>query len=145
MFTMDAAEQNCIPGQVILFTSGKTHDVPRFLARATKPFNVAEAFHEFHGIAGALPKWESFLTWLLQHGYIEAVEHVEVHLNASWADGDTVDLQPISTQEDIVEMADGKACPKCASHHVVPEMKDGKADMAIRVCTYCGHRFRVAT
>ena len=145
MFTMDAAEPNCIPGQGILFTSGKTHDAPRFLARATKPFNVAEAFHEFHGIAGALPKWESFLTWLLQHGYIEAVEHVEVHLNASRADGDTVDLQPISTQEDIVEMADGKACPKCASHHVVPEMKDGKADMAIRVCTYCGHRFRVAT
>ncbi|MEN3974026.1 hypothetical protein [Emcibacter sp. SYSU 3D8] len=144
MFTMDVADQNCIPGQVILFTTGKSHDVPRFLARAVRPFNVAEAFRQFRDSEGALPKWESFLTWMLRSGYIEAVEHTEVHMTASWADGDSVDMQPISTQEDIIEMANGKACPKCASHHVVPEMKRGHADMARRVCTDCGHHFSVA-
>ncbi len=143
MFTTGLAEQNCAAGQVVLFTSGKSHDVPRFLARALRDFNVGETFHEFHGLEGDLPKWETFLTWLLQQGYIEPVEHVEVHLSNSWADGDTVDLQPIQTQEDITEMADGKACPKCASHHIVPEMKDGHADMSRRVCTYCGHHFSV--
>ena len=141
MFTTSVTDQRCTPGQVILFTSGKSHDVPRFLARALQPFNVGEKFREFRGIEGALPKWETFLTWMVQNGYIEAVEHVEVHLSATWADGETVDFQPISTQEDIVEMADGKACPRCASHHVVPEMKDGHALMSRRVCADCGHRF----
>ncbi len=143
MFTTTLAEQNCVPGQVILFTSGKAHDVPRFLCRALHPFNVGEAFHEFHRSHGALPKWESFVTWLLQNDYIEALEHTEVHLNATWADGDLVDMQPIQTQEDIIEMAGGKACPKCASHHVVPEMKAGHTDLSHRVCADCGHRFTV--
>ena len=143
MFTTGVAEHNCIPGQVVLFTSGKSHDVPRFLARVVRPFNVGGKFQEFRGMEGVLPKWETFLTWLLQEGFIEAVEHVEVHLSASWADGDTVDVQPISTQEDIIDMADGKACPKCASYHVIPLMKDGHADLSRRVCTYCGHQFSV--
>ncbi len=144
MFTTALADQTCAPGQVILFTSGKSHEVPRFLARALRGFNVGEAFHEFHKSEGALPKWEAFLTWLLRHGYIEALAHVEVNLSASWSDGDVVDVQTIQTQEDIIDMADGKACPRCASHHVVPEMKDGRTDLAHRVCADCGHRFTVA-
>jgi len=144
MFVSKTADQVCAAGQVILFTTGKSHDTPRFLCRAVRPFNVGEAFHEFRGMEGAVPKWEGFVTWLLRGGYIESVDHVEVHLNASWADGDVVDVQPIATQEDIIDMADGKACPKCGSHHVVPEMANGHTDMNRRVCADCGHHYGVA-
>lgn len=145
MTVTDMVNHICAKGQIVLFSSGRYQDdVPRFLGRALRDFSIDSARAEFLDTNEALPKWEAFVIWLLQGGYLEPVDHVEIHMDAHWGERDAIDMRSISTQSEIVDMAAGKACPKCGSHHVVPETVEGHVDMDHRLCADCGHHFAVA-
>jgi hypothetical protein len=145
MMPLEIAEQVCAEGRMVLFTSGKySGEKPRFLGRALKPFSMRAVKRRFHELRGDhLPNWEVFITWMVREGYVEPVEHVEIHMDSHWGERDLVEMLPIQSQADIIDMAVGKACPNCASHHVVPVTRDGHVQPRLRHCADCGFEFDI--
>jgi hypothetical protein len=145
MMPLDMANQQCAEGQVLLFTSGKyAEEKPRFLGRARRAFAMRDAVAAFRGHVGdQLPTWELFVTWLLREGYIEPLEHVEVHVESHWGERDVIEMLPLAGQAEVVDMVAGKACPRCASRHVLPATRDGHVDLSRRRCADCGFVYDV--